>query len=285
MKTLPRFFRTFGRVAPVLVTGAALALAAPSAEAQTLITDFETSEGYATGAAGGQGGWVLSGGATNSFLINTTTAFTGTQSLSVGPNVTNNLTRAFIDGEQYDGFSLHFTSPDATHIANAMVMRFRIYLGTQDELVATNQSHMEFSLSYGATGAAPLALTYRIRTFVGSTTVFENANTMALPSAGLVDLDSWTKFSLVANTTARTVAVMVGTTQIASLNLGTYVTEDAGFYQMQFWGHTTPSGSGGALTYYDRIETQMAVPEAGSLALLSAGAFGVWVSTRRRRAA
>ncbi len=276
----PSFSRCGARhLLPVLIA-VLTSLAAPDGLSQVLLSDFEAAEGFTAGqAAGGKGGWSTGN---PSYTVTNSRAFSGTQSLSIESNATSSLNRRFADGKRYDQLSFHFGNPQAIFGSSLSVIRLRANLGIQTGETPTSQSLMEFSIQYGANSSAPLRLQYRIRTFVGSETPYDISGTVALPTGATPNLNLWTEFSLSIDSTARTAQVSVAGVQITPFNLGTYVTPDAGLYELQFWGHSAVASAGSAPTYYDRVMITEAVPEPGGVALMGLAGAGLWMIMRRR---
>lgn len=255
---------------------ACLGLLASHVQAQTLITGFESSEGFTAGLApSGQGtpAWEGSSGtAANTNLgISTAQAYAGTQSLAavngsgtsyfaVSPNLFNLGTTSA---------SLYLTNPGTTWASNATIARFEIYYHDSFDTARGNNSRVVMTLNHGLEVTDNLRVQFSDNGVAGTVTRNLTAST--------VDLNTWNEviidFDFLSET--KTVSVtMAGVSLNLPVDLAASANENSRISYIRLATNTGGTGT----TYFDNITV---IPEPGHISVLAGLAMLGLVVTRR----
>ncbi len=281
MKTpsFPTLAKSWPSLLYILTLACASLFVTTPLQAQLLVADFESTEGFVAGAAaGGKAGWT---NGSVDFLIADHRAYSGSQSLRVKPVSTGSpgsLSSPIIVDRGFSGLSLRMSNPETVPTANEVFFRFRILLGEEIEGVATSQRILQFQFAYQSTPtSANFSLSYYGWADGASTSL-----TKAVPKS-LLNLSNWSEFRFETDASNLTYSVWIGDTEILSaIPIGGTVTANSSVYQVQFWGHTSQNTD----AYYDHITGIAAIPEPSSVALLGVAlAGGLIVLGRRRKVA
>lgn len=257
--TIGRNFLNRGvrRSAGILLSVSLISLWAVSAHAQT-VTSFEASEGFVLGQpANGVGGWAGS----NSFVIDNTYAYEGTQSLRIHSTDTGELLAITgLESEGQNSLSTWFLNTAVTGAHWAYVSRYYLTLLNENEVSTTYQ----FAVRYH-TNTDNYNLHYQQ---IGG----DDSAVVAIADGVYKPLE-WNQITFRVDSENREYNILLNGVLIVTASLLETVSSDAVVSSFNF------RRSGMGTVYYDMVQ----IPEPGHVALALGGMMGiVWLVYRRR---
>jgi len=255
----------------LLFTAICLLLPAVTQATPTLLTSFETSEGFAVGTNTNSAGWTIP---TNG-IITDSKAFTGTNSmkLSKGTGLATYALTVSQLGSNYNSIAWEVLTEG--FVSNAQIGLWQVrYGGNQVE------SRVEFKLTYGATASDALKLEYA-STYTGYTTTY---TTTYLTNITGNSITNW-----------QHVAVSFDFTNATPKYRILYGGETVADYESLVTGISTPrishvylrngvAGTGDPISYFDTMTLDhVVIPEPSTVWLLGVSVALMVLFLRKKR--
>lgn len=241
--------------------------------APTLLTSFETSEGFTVGSTNNTAGWTIPANA----LVTDTKAYTGTNSLKIAKGTglaTYGLTIPQL-GANYN--SIAWEVQTEGFVSNAQIGLWQIrYGGNQTE------SRVEFKLTYGATASDALKLEHT-STYTGYSPAWTTVYLAGITGNSITNwLHTAISFDF-TNATPKYQILFGGQTVV---NYESLVTGISSPRISHVYLRNGVAGTGNPISYFDTMTLDhVIIPEPSTVWLLFAAATGVllWRKSRRQQ--